>query len=590
MNGPVIVGISAHFHDSACAVLVGGELVAAAHEERFTRVKQDPAIPLRAFRECLAHAGLTVVDIDCLAYYEDPVKKLDRQLWMGLPRLPIADAASMFRLDADRPRREIRETLGYDGPVEIVDHHLSHAASAYYFSGFPDAAVLTVDAVGEWATTTWGRGQGDDLELVQEVRFPHSLGLLYSTITVHLGFEANEGEYKVMGLAPYGRPRHAERIRQLISMNGDGTFTLDLTYFDFTNPAGMARPALTDLLGVPPRQPESAIEQEHQDLARSLQLVTEEVLLTMVGRAAELAPGPRLCMAGGVALNVVAMRRIREEGPFDEVFVQPAAGDAGGSLGAAAVAHRRLTGTRPSAGRMRSALLGPAREAGEAARMLDAAGARDFLDLRGDEAGLLAAVADRLAAGKVVGWYHGRMEFGPRALGSRSILADPRGVGTRKRINDLVKLREGFRPFAPAVLAERAAEHFRLDHDSPFMLETCEVVSPLDLPAITHVDRSARVQTVTEDVNGRFYRLIQAFDERTGCPLLLNTSFNLRGEPIVATPVDALLCFLRSAIDCLVLDDFVIDRAEVPSSWRHWFEGTRPPRRSAVSDTVYTLL
>ncbi|MFE1748949.1 carbamoyltransferase [Streptomyces anandii] len=589
-EGPVVVGVSAHFHDSAVAVLVGGELVGAAHEERFTRVKQDPDIPREALRHTLREAGLTLADVDCVAYYEDPVKKLDRQLWMGLPQVPDSRPDALFRLDADRPFRDIREALGFDGRVEIVDHHLSHAASAYYFSGFADSAVLTVDAVGEWATTTWGRGDGDHLELIGETRFPHSLGLLYSTITGHLGFEVNEGEYKVMGLAPYGEPRFADRVRKLIDVTADGTFELDLAYFDFRNPQGMGTEKLTELLGVPPRVPESEIEQIHCDLARSLQLVTEETLLALAARAKRLVPSDNLCMAGGVALNVVATRRVVEEGPFKNVFVQPAAGDAGGSLGAAAVAHQRITGRRIAARRMRSALLGPATPADEVARTLKGAGARDFLDFRDREGDLLAAVADRLAAGKVIGWYHGRMEFGPRALGSRSILADPRGADMRDRINASVKMREAFRPFAPAVLAEKAGEHFRLDHPSPFMLETCEVTSPLDLPAITHVDRSARVQTVTEEDNGRFYRLIRAFEERTDCPIVLNTSFNLRGEPIVRTPEDALLCFLRSSIDCLVLEDFVIDRAALPTAWRIWFEGTRPPRTSAVSDSVYTLL
>jgi carbamoyltransferase len=585
-----VVGISAHFHDAACAVLVDGELVAAAHEERFTRIKQDPAIPGRALRECLRQAGLTLADVDCVAYYEDPVKKLDRQLWTALPALPDSRPEALHRLDADRPRREIRDVLGYEGPVEIVDHHLSHAASAYYYSGFEDAAVLTVDAVGEWATTTWGRGEGSELELVAEVEFPHSVGLLYSTITGHLGFEVNEGEYKVMGLAPYGEPRYADRIRQLIEVTDDGSFRLDLDYFDFTDPRTMASPRLTELLGIPPREPESPLGQVHHDLARSVQLVTEETLLALAARARRLVPSENLCMAGGVALNVVAVRRIVEEGPFRRVFVQPAAGDAGGSLGAAAVAHRRLTGRRPVRDRMSSALLGPGHSSEEVAKTLAAAGDRGFHDFRGRESELLAAVADRLAAGKVVGWSHGRTEFGPRALGGRSILADPRGPGMRDKINASVKMRESFRPFAPAVLAEKAAEHFRIDHESPFMLETCEVVSPLELPAITHVDRSARVQTLTEEANGRFYRLVRAFEERTGCPIVLNTSFNLRGEPIVQTPEDALLCFIRSAIDCLVLEDFVIDREDLPEPWLTWFGGTRPGTRSTVSDSVYSLL
>jgi carbamoyltransferase len=590
MNGPVIVGISAHFHDSACAVLVGGELISAAQEERFSRIKQDPGIPRRAFRDCLRQAGLTIADIDCIAYYEDPVKKLDRQLWMALPDLPDARPEALFRLDAHRPAREIRDILGYEGPIEFVDHHLSHAASAYFFSGFSDAAVLTVDAVGEWATTAWSAGSGDRLDLLDEVQFPHSLGLLYSTVTGHLGFEVNEGEYKVMGLAPYGQPRFVDRVRQLIHVTEDGTFTLDLSYFDFNSHKSMATPRLTELFELPPRRPESAIDQEHCDLARSLQVVTEEVLMELTARARRMVPSGNLCMAGGVALNVVAVRRIVEEGPFDDVFVQPAAGDAGGSLGAAAVVHQRLTGQRAAKGRMRSALLGGAHATDEIARILDGAGERGFLDFRGREKELLATVADRLADGKVVAWYHGRMEFGPRALGGRSILADPRVTDMRDRINASVKMREAFRPFAPAVLAEKARAHFRLDHESPFMLETCQVISDLDLPAITHVDGSARMQTVTEENNGRFYRLIRAFEERTGCPLVLNTSFNLRGEPIVRTPVDALVCFLRSAIDCLVLEDFVIDRGLLPEPWFAWLAGTRPLRGSAVSENVYTLL
>ncbi|MEV4641954.1 carbamoyltransferase N-terminal domain-containing protein [Actinoplanes sp. NPDC049548] len=588
-DGPVVLGVSAHFHDSAAALLVGGRLVAASHEERYTRRKQDPALPRHAVLDCLRQAGLRITDVDCVAYYEDPVKKLHRQLWAGLPDFPDSSAPALFRLDADRPRRELRDLLGWEGRIEVVDHHLSHAASAYYYSGFDDSAVLTVDAVGEWATTTWGAGRGASLELYDQVEFPHSLGLLYSAVTGYLGFEVNEGEYKVMGLAPYGKPRFADRLRQLVTVADNGTFTLALEYFDFQNPAGMLGERFRDLIGVPPRVPESTIDEVHCDLARSIQLVTEEVMLRMVDRAHRDTGSSNLCMAGGVALNVVAVRRVVEEGPFAQVFVQPAAGDAGGSLGCAAVAHQRLTGERPAQGRQRSALLGSVTPPNEIAKVLGARPGTAFLDFRDDEPGLLAAVTDRLQTGKVIGWYHGREEFGPRALGSRSILADPRGEGTRDRINASVKMREGFRPFAPAVLAERASEHFKLDHASPFMLETCEVISPLALPAITHVDRSARVQTVDER-NGRFYRLISTFADRTGCPLLLNTSFNLRGEPIVHTPVDALLCFLRSDIDCLVLDDFVIDREALPEAWVSWFKGTRPPRQDKVSDSVYTLL
>lgn len=587
---PVILGISAHFHDSAAALMVGGVLAAASHEERYTRRKQDPDLPINAVRDCLDQAGLRITDIDCMAYYEDPVKKLHRQLWTGLPAFPEASDMALRRMDADRPTREIRDLMGWDGPVEFVDHHLSHAASAYYFSGFDDSAVLTADAVGEWATSSWGVGRGTSLEIRDQVEFPHSLGLLYSAVTGYLGFEVNEGEYKVMGLAPYGSSRFQKEISQLINIMDDGSFRLALDYFEFGNPEGMLGERFTSLTGVPPRVPESEIEQVHCDLARSIQAVTEDVLLRMVDKAHRISGSENLCMAGGVALNVVAVRRIVEEGPFARVFVQPAAGDAGGSLGCAAVAHQRLTGQRPSQGAMRSALLGSDTDSEEIAKLLGAYVDNFFQDYRGNEDGLLSAVAQRLAGGKIVGWYHGREEFGPRALGGRSILADPRGNGTRDRINASVKMREAFRPFAPAVLAEHVQEHFRIDHESPFMLETCEVVSPLSLPAITHVDKSARVQTVTAEENGRFYRLIRAFADRTGCPLLLNTSFNLRGEPIVHTPVDALLCFLRSSIDCLVLDDFVLDRDALPPAWVSWFKDTRPATRSRVSNSVYTLL
>ncbi len=590
MTGPVVLGISAHYHDAAAALLVDGKLVAASHEERHSRYKQDPALPLQAIRDCLDQARLRLTDLDCVAYYEDPVKKLDRQLWSALPDLPDRSPAALFRLDAHRPRREIADLLGWDGPIEVVDHHLSHAASAYYFSGFTESAVLTVDAVGEWATTSWGHGVGASLSLYEQLDFPHSVGLLYSALTGYLGFEVNEGEYKVMGLAPYGTPRFVDRLWSLAELTDDGLFRLRTEWFDFADPRGMLGDAFADLIGVAPRPPESDIEAVHCDLAASIQVLTEEVLLGMVDRAHRQTGAENLCMAGGVALNVVAVRRIRTTGPFADLFVQPASGDAGGSLGCAAVAHQRLTGERPAPDRQRSALLGSAPDTQEIARLIAAYPGDHALDYRGDEAGLLSAVATRLADGKIVGWYHGREEFGPRALGSRSILADPRGDDTRDRINASVKLRESFRPFAPAVLAEHAAEHFELGHASPFMLETCAVVSPLHLPAITHVDNSARVQTVTEDVNPRFYRLIRAFADLTDCPLLLNTSFNLRGEPIVHTPVDALLCFLRSDIDTLVLEDFILDRANLPESWLSWFHGTRPISRARPSVNTYTLL
>jgi len=584
---PAIVGISAHFHDAACCLLRAGQLVAAAQEERFTRRKHDPSMPKAALRYCLAQAGLTIADIDAVAYYEDPVKKLDRQLWMGLPQVPQASPQALFRLDAMRPERELRELLGFEGEILYVDHHEAHAASAYYFSGFPESAILTVDAVGEWATTTFARGDGARLELLEEVSFPDSIGLLYSTLTAYLGFDVNDAEYKVMGLAPYGEPTMVDKIWALIAESDGGRFRLAPEYFDFSG--RLFSQKLCDLFGRPAREPESALDQFAKDVARSLQVVLEELLLAKVAHLHARVPSAHLCLAGGVALNCVAIERIVRHGPFASVFVQPAASDAGGALGAAALAHVRLTGRHPGLERIPHVFLGPSFASSEVARLF-APSAAKVEDFRGREAELIDAAADRLAAGQAIGWFQGRMEFGPRALGNRSILADPRVEGMRDRINRLVKKREAFRPFAPAVLAERAAEHFDLDHPAPFMVETCRVRSPLDLPAITHVDGSARVQTVEAGANPRFHRLLQAFERRTGCPVLLNTSFNLRGEPVVCTPADALLCFVRSDLDCLVVEDFLLDRAGLPACWLEWFRAATPQAAKAVSSSTYTLL
>ena len=597
-----VLGISAFYHESACCLLSDGLLVAAAAEERFTRVKHDPRLPVEAFRFCLARGGLTVADLDAVAYYELPAKKLARQLWAGVPE---DGAGGLAWLDPRRPEQAIRERLGWEGPVLTFPHHTSHAASAYYYSGFPDAAVLTVDGVGEWDTTTYGRAAGDDVELFDRVEFPHSLGLLYSTVTSYLGFRVNGGEYKVMGLAPYGGPRLVDQVRQLVHSSPGGGYALDLRYFDFLRGRRMYSQALVDLLGEPPRAPESPILPFHQDLARSVQAVLEEILLEKVAYLYSRVPSERLVMAGGVALNAVANGRIRREGPFREAWIQPAAGDAGGALGAAALAHRRLAGSRPGispTGRMEHAFHGP--------RFVDSAGAElerfvratglAFEDFRDEDGGdgdegsraLVEAVAERLAAGQVIGWFSGAMELGPRALGGRSILASPLVPDMRDRINWAVKKREGFRPFAPAVLAEHAAHHFDLDHPAPFMLETCRVTSSLALPAITHVDGSARPQTVDRALQPRFAGLLDAFFRRTGCPMLLNTSFNVRGEPIVATPADALLCMASSEIDCLVLERFLLDRDRLPEHlpeladlWRHPRE-----RSSAVSERLYTFV
>lgn len=583
----IIVGISAFYHESACCLLRDGRLVAAAEEERFSRVKHDPRLPVSAFRYCLKEAGIGIDDVDLVAYYENPELKLQRQLWAGLPE---GGSPDLPWLDANIHTR-IEDGLGYSGPVFPFPHHQSHAASAFYYSGFPEAAVLTVDGVGEWDTTTYGRGSGPKLETFGRVEFPHSLGLLYSTLTAYLGFEVNDGEYKVMGLAPYGEPRYIGQVRKLIGSMHGGRFELDLRYFDFIRGRRMYSEALCDLFGAPPRARGGEITRFHQDVARSLQVVLEEILLEKARWLHGRTGADNLCMAGGVALNCVANARILREGPFKRLFVQPAAGDSGGCLGAAALLHVRETGKAPVSGPMRDARLGPSWSADEVARLLASTGL-PRLDFRGREAELLEAVVDRLASGKVVGWFHGRMEMGPRALGARSLLADPRDPEMRDRLNRMVKKREAFRPFAPSVLLAHAAGHLDLDHPAPFMLETCQVRSPLDLPAVTHVDGSARPQTVDSEIMPRYAALLEAFRRRTGCPVLVNTSFNVKGEPIVCSPVDALLCFGTTGIDCLVLEDFVLDRDGLPEGWPELLEAWRQRPRSGFGTRkdLYTFV
>lgn len=582
-----IVGVSAFYHESTCCLLRDGALVAAVPEERFTRVKYDRRAPVNAFRYCLEAGGrLTPADIDCVAYYESPPKKLSRQLSMGLDATVDPNFAW---LDPGHPERALREAFGYDGPFVTFDHHRSHGASAFYYSGFQEAAVLTVDGVGEWATTTYGLGRDRELTLLEEVVFPDSLGLLYSAITDFLGFSVLSDEYKVMGLAPYGEPRFADRLRTLLRAGPRGQFSLDMTYFDFAQPGRMFTDALVGLFGVAPRVPESEIAQTHQDVARSLQVVLEEMLLDKVRYLHTLVPSDNLCLAGGVALNCVANRRLHRDGPFRHLFVQPAAGDSGSALGAAALAHVERTGERPPMERLPHVYLGPAWSAGSVASLLEAAGIA-ALDHRGDEGALLDAVVDRLVAGKVVAWFHGRMEFGPRALGARSILADPRDPTMRDRLNALVKKREGFRPFAPAILEGHVGRHMDLEHASRFMSETCQVRSSLDLPAVTHVDGSARVQTVDAATSPRFARLIERFYERTGCPLLVNTSFNVRGEPIVCSPEDALRCMANSRIDSLALEDFVVDADQVPTFLRRQAAVGADRRRDRAPSPVHPRL
>jgi len=596
MQPPVyILGLSAFYHDSAACLLRDGEIVAAAQEERFTRKKNDPAFPAQAARACLDAGGIPSERVDAVAFHDKPILKFDRLLQTHLSTAPsgirtFLRAMPEWLKGGLGLRRTIREALGYSGPVLFAEHHLSHAASAFYPSPFDEAAVLTVDGVGEWSTTTIGTGRGDRLELVAEQRFPHSLGLLYSAFTSYTGFNVNSGEYEVMGLAPYGEPRYVDVIlEKLVDLKPDGSFRLDMKYFDHAGGMRMRSRRFHRLLGGPPREPETILTQREMDLARSVQAVGEEILLRLARTAHERTGGPaNLCLAGAMALNCVANGRILREGPFRDVWIQPAAGEAGGALGAAlAVWHGHYGRPRelPGAGcdAMKGSFLGPACSDRDIARFIEREGAEAS---RMDESELLATVAGHISTGAVVGWFQGGMEFGPRALGARSILGDPRDPRVQSRMNLKVKLRESFRPLAPSVLASRSSDYFELDRPSPYMLLAARVRPPVrpdrriaesesrsrtfgidrqnrqrsDIPAVTHVDSSARVQTVDERSGGRFFRLLEEFDRQTGCGVLINTSFNVRGEPIACTPADAYRCFLRTGIDSLVLGSYLLTK------------------------------
>jgi carbamoyltransferase len=581
-----VIGISAFYHDSACCILQDGVLKAAVQEERFSRKKNDPDLPKEAFLYCLEASGLSIADIDCIAYYEDPVKKCARQLWSGSHKITIDSA---FRMDPRHVEKQIREQLGFNGEIKFFDHHLSHAASSFFYSGFDASAILTVDGVGEWATTTYGAGKGNNIEIFEEVFFPDSIGLLYSAMTSFLGFSVNSGEYKVMGLAPYGEDKYGREMRKLIRESNQGQYLLDMDYFDFLKGERMYSDKMSELFGIAPRKKETKILQVHTDIAKSLQVVLEEVLLEKAIYLHGRTGLDDLCMAGGVALNCVANGKILRDGPFKRLYVQPAANDAGCCLGAAALAYQAITGERPN-GRMDHVYLGPRFDTDGIARVLSATSLK-YADYRGRTEEMAMAVAEKIADGKVIGWFQGRMEFGPRSLGARSILADPRGADMRDRINAMVKKREAFRPFAPAVLESKMREHFDIDHPSPFMLETCQVISGMDLPAITHVDGSARVQTVNDETNPRFAALIKAFDKLTGCPIVLNTSFNVRDEPIVCTPEEALVCYVTTDIDCLVLEDFVIDNDDNNMSLLEMINQNFLDRREfEVNPNVYTFI
>src|SRR5688500_5429196 len=652
MNHRHILGISAFYHDSAACLLRDGEILAAAQEERFTRRKGDARFPHRSVAYCLETAGIGIDDVEFVGFYDKPLLKFERILETYLGIVPAGFrsflmAGPLWMKEKIYMDRHLRDALGYDGRILYCEHHESHAASAFFPAPFARAAILTIDGVGEWATASIGRGEENDIEILQELHWPDSVGLLYSAFTYYTGFKVNSGEYKVMGLAPYGEPRYVDLIyEELIDLREDGSFRLNQKYFNYLGGLTMTNEAFNKLFGGPPRVPESKLTQKEMDLARSVQVVCEEIMLRMARTAHRLTGLDRLCLSGGVALNCVGNGRLLREGPFSEIWVQPAAGDAGGALGVAQLVwYRYLDNTRvvtqpveeetpdpvtasyvpsidvggngggagvavsaapsrtaakphvrhrPDA--MRGAYLGPDYSPEEIETYLRRVGA-PYRRLERKE--MLTEVAALLGQEKIIGWFNGRMEFGPRALGARSIIGDPRSPAMQAQMNLKIKFRESFRPFAPSVLRERVNDYFEMDCDSPYMLLVAPVkeerqipmtsdqqrlwgieqlnVVRSDMPAITHIDYSARVQTVTQDTNPNYYDLIKEFEARTGCAVIVNTSFNVRGEPIVCTPADAYQCFMRAHIDHLVLWPFILDKTAQPecketSVWRTEFQ------------------
>ncbi|MBD3348883.1 MAG: hypothetical protein GF400_06765 [Candidatus Eisenbacteria bacterium] len=601
-----ILGISAFYHDSAACLVRDGVLVAAAQEERFTRRKHDLRYPANAIEYVLEEAGITTADLDYVAFYEKPLIKFERILETYLQFAPagitsFVKAIPLWVKQKLWMKDNLSRELSYDSDILFLDHHESHAASAFFPSPYQEAAFITVDGVGEWTTSSYGTGRGNEIEILKETRFPHSLGLLYSAFTYYTGFRVNSGEYKVMGLAPYGRPKYVDAIlTELMDLKEDGSFRMNMDYFDYCAGLRMTSRAFERLFGGPPRKPESELRQRDMDLARSVQDVTEEVMMRMARHVRRETRMKHLCLAGGCALNCVANGKILRSGIFDDIWIQPAAGDAGGALGAALFTwyqylgnERRADGSRDF---QRASYLGPEFSPEET---------RDYLDShsipykRLPSEDVPTTVARLLESGKVVGWFNGRMEFGPRALGSRSIVGDARSPEMQRIMNLKIKYRESFRPFAPTVLEDHAEEYFGIDRPSPYMLLVAPVKEEIrrdmteeerswfglrklnvvrsSIPAVTHVDYSARLQTVSRDDNPAYYGMIDAFRERTGCPVIINTSFNVRGEPIVCSPEDAYLCFMRTEMDYLIMGDFLLDKAEQEGleeeiDWRQEFE------------------
>jgi len=588
-----VLGISAYYHDSAAALVVDGEVVAAAQEERFTRRKHDKSFPLQATRFCLEYSGLNPAAIDAVVFYDKPYLKFKRLLQTHLAYAPrglgtFLDAQSSWLSDKLFQRRELKRLLAreldaavnWDEKLYFSEHHLSHAASAFFPSPFEEAAILTMDGVGEWTTTSLAIGRANSIKIVKEIHFPHSLGLLYAAFTAYTGFKVNSGEYKVMGLAPYGTPRFAELIKShLIDLASDGSFRLDMSYFDYCAGRTMTNKKFHDLFGIAPRQAESPLDQHHMDLAASIQAVTEEVVLALASGVAASTNQRNLCLAGGVALNCVANGELLRANIFDRIWIQPAAGDAGGAVGAALGwyhMHAKHPRSVMAGDAMRGSYLGPSYSTPEVEKRLRNLGA---VFTTRDSKSVIDETAKALAEGKAIGWFQGRMEFGPRALGARSIIADARSPEMQKVLNLKVKYRESFRPFAPSVLREDVSDWFELRDDSPYMLLVADVVKSkqikpevnkslygIDLlnqvrsaiPAVTHVDYSARVQTVHKETNPRYHSLIAEFKRLTGCPVIVNTSFNVRGEPIVESPEDAFRCFMGTEIEVLVVENCIL--------------------------------
>ncbi len=598
-----ILGISCFYHDSAACIVSDGEIIAAAQEERFSRKKHDASFPINAINYCCKEAGISAKDLDFVAFYDKPFIKFERILETAFSYAPsgisqFIQAIPVWLKQKLWVSEIIRKDLAFDGKIIFTEHHEAHAGSAFYPSPFQEAAFLTIDGVGEWETASFGVGKGNNLDIQQYLRFPNSLGLLYSAFTYYTGFRVNSGEYKLMGLAPYGRPLYRDIIlKELIDLKDDGSFKLNMKYFGFCNSLRMTNARFHRLFGALPRRPESKITQKYMDIAASIQNVTEEIMLKMVSHVHKVTGQDKLCLAGGVALNWVGNGRILREGPFKDIWIQPASGDAGGALGAALLAWYKYLGNQRSADGVNDAqkasLLGPSYSDDYIENFLNE---RSIPYRRLSYSDIVKEVSDLIIDGKVIGWFQGRIEFGPRALGARSIIGDARNPDMQSKMNLKIKYRESFRPFAPTAIREKVAEWFELDKESPYMLlvaplrdnRRLEVAGDLNgfdklkavrslIPAVTHVDYSARIQTIKKADHPLYYDMIQAFFEKTGCPVIINTSFNVRGEPLVLSPEDTYRCFMRTEIDYLIMGSFLLDKknqipVEKDVNWQKEFE------------------